>query len=189
MPASTNTRTSHSHPLQINALSARSGLLGLTFCPGKKQALPASGTAWDRQLDVDIAALQQWQTALLLSLVEPDELDVLKVPDLGPAVQAAGIDWLLLPIVDQQVPDAAFEAAWQRESSRLHALLDAGQRIVIHCKGGLGRTGTIAARLLIESGVETEAAIRQVRMARPGAIENDMQEAYVRGLARRGVAR
>jgi ADP-ribosyl-[dinitrogen reductase] hydrolase len=182
MPASTNTRTSHSHPLQINALSARSGLLGLTFCPGKKQALPASGTAWDRQLDVDIAALQQWQTALLLSLVEPDELDVL-------TVQAAGIDWLLLPIVDQQVPDAAFEAAWQRESSRLHALLDAGQRIVIHCKGGLGRTGTIAARLLIESGVETEAAIRQVRMARPGAIENDMQEAYVRGLARRGVAR
>jgi hypothetical protein len=28
-----------------------------------------------------------------------------------------------------------------------------------------------------------------VRVARPGAIENDMQEAYVRGLARRGVAR
>jgi ADP-ribosyl-[dinitrogen reductase] hydrolase len=54
--------------------------------------------------------------------------------------------------------------------------------IVIHCKGGLGRTGTIAARLLIEFGADATNAIQSVRKARPGAIENNLQEYYVLSL-------
>jgi ADP-ribosylglycohydrolase len=46
--------------------------------------------------------------------------------------------------------------------------------------GGLGRTGTIAARLLVEFGVDPEKAIREIRMARPGSIETREQEEYVR---------
>jgi ADP-ribosyl-[dinitrogen reductase] hydrolase len=64
----------------------------------------------------------------------------------------------------------------------LHARLAAGERVVVHCKGGLGRTGTITARLLVESGVAADSAISLVRTARPGAIENDAQESYVRRL-------
>ena len=45
--------------------------------------------------------------------------------------------------------------------------------------GGLGRAGTIGARLLIELGMEPTAAVRQVRAARPGAIETREQEKYV----------
>lgn len=174
-------RTSLSHPLRIDALPIRRGLLGLTFCPGKKQPDSATG-GWRRQLDLDIAALQRWQAAALVSVIEPDELIALEVPGLGAAARAAGIDWLLLPIVDGGVPGVAFETAWQHAGPQLHARLDAGERVVIHCKGGLGRTGTLAARLLIESGIPAEAAMRAVRAARPGAIENDRQEAYVRSL-------
>jgi hypothetical protein len=49
-----------------------------------------------------------------------------------------------------------------------------------HCKGGLGRAGMMAARLLVELGVAPEQAIRDVRCARPGAIETPAQLALVR---------
>lgn len=54
-----------------------------------------------------------------------------------------------------------------------------GKRIFIHCRGGLGRTGTLAGRLLIENGLEPEAAINEVREARKGAIETALQEYYL----------
>lgn len=50
----------------------------------------------------------------------------------------------------------------------------------MHCRGGLGRTGTIAARLAIEFGVPPDAALRAVRKARPGTVETPAQETYVR---------
>ena len=45
--------------------------------------------------------------------------------------------------------------------------------------GGLGRSGTIAACVLAARGVEPGRAIELVRAARPGAIENAAQEAFV----------
>jgi len=60
----------------------------------------------------------------------------------------------------------------------------AGEAIVIHCRGGLGRTGIVAARLLVEFGEAPEGALFRVRRARAGTVENRLQEGYVRGLAR-----
>ena len=54
--------------------------------------------------------------------------------------------------------------------------------MLIHCRGGLGRAGTIAARLLVELGMRPDEAVRRVRDARgPGAIETPAQEAHVLG--------
>ena len=53
------------------------------------------------------------------------------------------------------------------------------RRSSFHCKGGLGRAGMVAARLLVESGYTPEDAIERVRAARPGAIETQAQERYV----------
>jgi hypothetical protein len=43
----------------------------------------------------------------------------------------------------------------------------------------LGRAGTIAARLLVELGMEPRKAIASVRAVRPGAIETSEQERFV----------
>ena len=64
----------------------------------------------------------------------------------------------------------------------LRARLAAGERVLVHCKGGLGRTGLVAARLLVEFGVAPADAVARVRAARPGAIETERQLAYVLGL-------
>jgi protein-tyrosine phosphatase len=52
--------------------------------------------------------------------------------------------------------------------------------VLVHCAAGLGRTGTLAALLLVEGGLEPEAAIARVRQARPGTLETADQEAFVR---------
>jgi len=52
--------------------------------------------------------------------------------------------------------------------------------VLIHCRGGLGRTGTLAARLLMEEGQDAQSAMRMVRDVRPHAIETATQEKYLR---------
>jgi len=87
-----------------------------------------------------------------------------------------------LPIVDVSVPGPAFEATWGDAGGKLRATLRAGGSVLLHCLGGLGRTGTIAARLLVELGVPRDEAIADVRRARPGTIETSAQEHHVRGI-------
>ena len=54
--------------------------------------------------------------------------------------------------------------------------------MVLHCYAGLGRTGLVAARILIEFGELPVRAIALVRAARRGTIQTAEQEAYLHRL-------
>ena len=54
-----------------------------------------------------------------------------------------------------------------------------GKNIVVHCMGGKGRSGTIAAILLIEFGEDNKKAMKEVRKKRTGAIETKEQEEFI----------
>ncbi len=174
-------RTSHSHPLAIAEVRAHpaQGRIGITFCPGKHDRAALTG-AWARDLDADLDAIHHWGAQLVLTLVEPAELQALKVPDLGAAVQARGMGWLHLPIADYGVPTPAVEQAWTTQGELVRTQLRAGRDVLLHCKGGLGRAGMMAARLLVELGMDADGAIREVRRVRKGAIETPAQLALVR---------
>jgi ADP-ribosyl-[dinitrogen reductase] hydrolase len=176
MPA----RTSQSHPLQIAQvrLSRGHGLIGITFCPGKKQPGAFTGS-WDRDLDLDCDAIREWGAAAVVTLIEDHELRSLKVMGLGAAVSARGMAWHHLPIRDVSTPSAAFEAAWADVGPELRDLVRNRGNVLVHCKGGLGRAGMIAARLLAELGMVPERAIAQIRAVRPGAIETAAQVDHV----------
>src|ERR687894_409118 len=75
---------------------------------------------------------------------------------------------------------AAALAAWARVGPRLRPVWAAGGRVVVHCAAGLGRSGTVAACLLMEGGIPPGNAILDVRAARPGAIETPGQEGFVK---------
>lgn len=179
------TRTSLTHPLQIAAVETLPGFgrIGVTFCPGKQQTSAVTG-AWARDLDLDVRAIADWGAAAVVTLIEPEELQALQVARLGHTVAANHMGWLHLPIRDVSVPDAVFEAMWQAATGEeLRDRLRAGFDVVVHCKGGLGRAGMIAARLLVELGVDANEAVARVRQARPGAIETTDQLRHVRAQA------
>lgn len=174
-------RTSETHPLQIAEVRASPshGRIGITFCPGKHDRFASTG-AWERNLDLDVGAIAAWDAKLVLTLVESAELTALKVPNLGQAIQSRGIEWRHLPIADYSVPTEAFEQQWLTQGREIRQILRNGDDVLVHCKGGLGRAGMIAARLLVELGVDPENAIRCVRRERKGAIETASQMALVR---------
>jgi atypical dual specificity phosphatase len=49
-------------------------------------------------------------------------------------------------------------------------------KVLVHCQGGTGRTGTMAAAYWIKKGLSANEAIRKIRKSRPGAIEMPEQE-------------
>lgn len=173
-------RTSHSHPLRIAVVTPGPGLgrIGITFCPGKKQPHSSTGH-WDRDLGIDLDTIQAWGAKLVLTLVEQEELNDLQVAALGEDVERRHMMWRHMPIVDVSTPTEVFETRWAVEGEGIRALLRGGFDVVVHCKGGLGRAGIIAARLLIEFGMAAQDAIAAVRQVRPGAIETRGQELYL----------
>ena len=181
-------RNSVTHPLRIDRvrLPDCAGEIGMTICPGKVDPYPLfPGPGWDRQLDVDLDLISDQKAATVVTLLENHEFRLLKVQDLGAETERRGMAWHHLPIIDGGAPDGKFETLWLSAGKMLHAELSRGGLIVVHCRGGLGRTGTVAARLLMERGVMVEEAIRRVRAARLGAIETTEQEDYLRNLPSR----
>ncbi|MDD9709241.1 ADP-ribosylglycohydrolase family protein [Seohaeicola sp. SP36] len=135
--------------------------------------------SWQRDLGLDLDAVSTWGAVAVLTLIEDHELATLKVTDMGAQVRARHMDWFNLPIPDVSVPDAAFEQQWKTVGPDLMNRLRAGFDVLVHCKGGLGRAGTIAARLMVELGVAPAEAVKAVRSVRPGAIETSAQLDYV----------
>lgn len=175
--------TSERHPLRIDAAGAPGipGLVGMTLCPGKKDPYAKFG-AWDRDLTADLQAVRAWGATVIVTLIEEHEFWLLGVPSLGTQA-ACDFRWLWLPISDGGVPDREFEDRWKTTTGpELNQRLNAGERVLVHCRAGLGRTGTIAARLLVEAGMSPPQALHAVRAARRGTVETPAQERYVLGL-------
>jgi ADP-ribosyl-[dinitrogen reductase] hydrolase len=139
--------------------------------------------AWDRDLGRDLDTIRDWGAAAVVTLLEADELTRLRVERLGEEVLSRNMSWFHLPIVDASTPDERFEQSWEVAGKELRSILRGGSDVLVHCRGGLGRAGTIAARLLVELGMEPKKAIKSVRTVRPGAIETRDQERFVLGLS------
>jgi len=54
-----------------------------------------------------------------------------------------------------------------------------GKNMVFHCIGGIGRTGTVAASMLVLLGYTAPIAIEATRSARRFTIANRKQEKFV----------
>ena len=160
----------HTPPrIVIAEVTAGGGVIGIAPCPGQASSHSADFLA------ADLDRVAEWNAAFVLTLISTAGLTAAGVMSLGAEVQRRHMVWSQLPIDDFGVPDAAFESAWPRQSAVIRSLLARGNRVLIHCKHGLGRSGMIAARLLIELGVAPASVVARVRTARPGAIETAAQ--------------
>ena len=174
-------RTSLTHPLEIATVEIAPGYgrIGLTLCPGKQQPGAATG-AWARDLALDLDAIERWGAAAVLTLIDQREVEQLGVPTLRAEVKARYMDWRHLPLKDGGVPGGDDVGPWWATSHyHLLPLLRDGFNVLVHCKGGLGRAGMMAADLMVQLGIDADRAMQLVRAVRPGAIENPAQELRV----------
>ncbi|WP_093148063.1 protein-tyrosine phosphatase family protein [Thalassobaculum litoreum] len=141
--------------------------------PGRLAIAPLPRT------DGDFAAIRAWGAGLVLSLVEEDEAERAGAPELSARFEREGLVCLRAPLVDYGSPDEAFETHWWDHRDRALALLEAGNKVLVHCRGGQGRSGTIAAALMIAGGMAPAEAIAEVRRSRPAAIETAGQEIWL----------
>lgn len=148
--------------LAIAELSLGKATLGICPSPGRAGFY-----------DADFAALRHWHPDLVLTVTSAEEL-AQTAPTLAADLQQAGIDWLHFPIPDYSLP----VAGWPALSKLLHARLKAGQRLLVHCMGGCGRSGTILLRLMVEAGEPPQTALTRLRAVRPCAVETDAQYAW-----------
>ena len=117
---------------------------------------------------------------IMIALAERDELPDGALQMLEEALSRRAIAFAHMPIVDYAAPAADFEALWATKAAEFHRLLAEGGTIGISCHYGAGRSGTIAAHLLIERGAQANEAVAAVRDAFAESIESEAQLSWLK---------
>lgn len=183
-PTSQTEMTSDSHPLRVDFVQSEEfpalNRLGMTFAPGKKQKDAISGE-WNRNMYRDMLRLREhYDVDLQVSLLEGTEFNDLGLDGFEGQSQRRGISLIKFPIHDVSVPTSM--KSFAKMIREIVRQLNDGKRVVVHCKGGLGRTGLAAACVIVaasRSRISSTEAIKIVRQARPGAVETIQQENFV----------
>jgi protein-tyrosine phosphatase len=179
--------TSTTHPIRVDWLPSSAvgpGLVGLTFAPGKK-APPGiyGGAPSNRDLTLDLRRLrEEYGVTTLACLLEDHEFVSLRIEDYFDVAAGVGLSVLRFPIPDAGIPRPGADT--QAFVRSIDERFESGQRVVIHCRGGLGRAGTIGALWLRHRGRAAELALREVSDARKSSYcpETIEQKEFVRRL-------
>lgn len=176
--------TSETDPIQVDFLPddqvKTAGRLGMTFAPGMW-----AGTVhgrWERDLASDMQELEEKHgTNVLVSLMEEHEYHGYRIPEFLERDRLGGIEILRFAIKDMGVPQEAESERFEAFVQDILQRLEQGQNVVVHCRGGLGRTGTVAACVLVALGnYSADEAIAAVRATRKGTVQTREQEDFVR---------
>ena len=121
-----------------------------------KLALAARPRGGDWLAD-EIPAWRDAGIDAVLSLLTPEEEHDLDLKAEGQEARTHRMDFMSFPIPDREVPNSEAEMASALE--KLDGALSSGKNVVVHCRQGVGRTGLVAACLLVSKGLTPEAAL------------------------------
>jgi ADP-ribosylglycohydrolase/protein-tyrosine phosphatase len=95
-----------------------------------------------------------------IDLTEEGELP--EYDNLLPGITERRVSYRRLSILDHSVPETAAQMA--RILDLIDSELAAGRRVYLHCRAGIGRTGTAVGCHLIRSGLANEEALEQLQL-------------------------
>lgn len=135
--------------------------------PGKLAGCPAPGVV--NPIDYDLQIVKKMGVTCLITLTEVD-LD-------QSSLARHGLINLHSPIYDREAPSIAQTHMLLIRMERLHLK---GEVLAVHCKAGLGRTGTLLAAWMIrDGGFAAAEAIRRLRLIEPGFIQSEEQMSFL----------
>lgn len=130
--------------------------------PGKlATAARPRGGDW---LKDDIASWKRAGIDAVLSLLTPEEERDMELRHESGEAKSQGMEFTSFPIPDRQIPRS--EAKWAEVLDRVTRTLSDGKNVVVHCRQGIGRSGLVAACLLVRKGMSPGAAVDSVSAAR-----------------------
>ncbi len=139
--------------------------------PGRLGGLPRPGMI-DR-LELDLEGLRRLGVTILVTLEESPTVD-------PAALGRVGIRSIHFPIVDMGVPELHAAIGL---TDHLAASIAGGDVVALHCRAGMGRTGTLLACQLIASGQTASAALDAVRSISPRCVQSTAQVDFLRSFA------
>ncbi|MCG9598609.1 cyclin-dependent kinase inhibitor 3 family protein [Vibrio sp. Isolate25] len=154
-------------------LDLEQGALVLTPCPGTKGV----------DLEASLVQLKEQGVEAIVTALDNTELENKGVAQLGEATEKLGMQWFQIEIEDDCAPGDDFAVKWQQASSALHQVVDNGGKVAMHCMGGSGRTGLLAAHLLLEKQWSLSDIVKEVQALRPGAFTKPVQVDYINAVA------
>lgn len=135
--------------------------------PGHLAGCAEPGVLHD--IDYDLDLLKMVGITYLITLTERDLNQ--------DALERAGLKNLHLPIYDREAPSMSQAYMLVR---RMQLLLERGETIAVHCKAGIGRTGTMLACWLIrEGGLSADVAIGRLRAINKAYVQTAVQEEFL----------
>ena len=145
------------------------GALIFTPCPGTKGA----------SLKESLAQLKAAGAEAVITLMPDDEMASNGVTELPAACRNTDLQWFHFPIEDDASPGEAFRQAWESGKGPVFEILDRSGTVAIHCNGGSGRTGLMAAIVLCERGMGQDQILDQVKALRPNALKLSVHTDYL----------
>jgi protein-tyrosine phosphatase len=109
----------------------------------------------------------------VVSLLEPEEETDLDLRGEAGEMRREGMVFVSCPIPDRQVPRS--EAGLANALEKVERSLSDGANVLIHCRQGVGRTGLVAACLLVKKGISPGAAVEKITAAR-GVVVPETEE-------------
>lgn len=145
--------------------------LGMTILPGRRD--------WKRNINDDVKVIVSENVKNVISLITQDEMQLYGVPDLLNEYKQKNLTSKHLSITDQGIPT---KEEVKLLTAFMEKCLSNREKVLVHCVGGLGRTGLLIACYLKEyKKLSSDEAIDLVRRSRsPRAIESVSQEEFVK---------
>lgn len=160
---------------EVAQRTARSEAFGprgfLWLKKGVLAGTPRPGVMLD--IHYDLLALKRVGITTLLSLTQT-------APDAA-ELNEHGLQCIRSPILDMGAPSLEQAASI---CVTLDKLIAEGEAVAVHCRAGLGRTGTVLAAYLIWEGASALDALETVRRVEPRWVQSEPQVAFLEEFAR-----
>ena len=135
-------------------------------------------------LEDEISGWRKAGVDAVVSLLTPQENEDLQLGPESNLAQARGLLFLALPVEDRGVPPSWADAS--QAVGKIGETLRQGRNVAVHCRQGIGRSGMIAAAVLVKGGSTPDDALKMISDVRDLPVpETPEQREWVRRFSKR----